>query len=131
MSTIRRDPKGDTRHTRTPVRSDPSSTTQQANSQVQHQGELLGSNGELARCLDQLVNWDHGYFKLRRSSSGAELHLTWTWTLGTHAGSYVYVRVMYWELAYGLQLLSEKVFKADEGQLTPTPDKRGSRHYSA
>lgn len=131
MTTRSRDPKGDIRHNSTPVRPESHGAQDEAHRQVNTQRDMLSPDGNLQRLLEQIVNWDHGYFKLRRSSTGGDLHLTWTWTLGTHAGSYVYVRVMYWELAFGLQLLAEKVFKADEGKLTPTVDKRGSRHYSA
>jgi hypothetical protein len=131
MSTRSRDPKGDVRHrpAADPMQAHP--PYQDANHDVVIQRDLLGDYQQLARLLDQLVNWDFGYFKLRRATLGGELHLTWTWTLGVHSGSYVYVRVQYWQLTYGLELLSSKVFQVQEGKLIPTVDKRGSRHYTA
>lgn len=89
-----------------------------------HQAELIPTD---AADLQKVMSWfaDHGagYLKLRRDELGADYHMAWQWTRGAHAGTYVYVRVEYWRYAFGLELLSKKMWEVEEGQRRPTPDK--------
>lgn len=85
-------------------------------------------NERLAYVMAHFCNWEHGYLKVKRDSSGSDLHLTWTWTLSHAAGSYVYVRCNFWELDFGLDMLSRKILEVDEGTRKPTPDKRNPSH---
>lgn len=68
---------------------------------------------------------DHGggHLKLRRDGAGSDYHLTWTWSLGKHAGTYVYVRTEHWRYRFGLMLLRRKIEEVEEGIRRPTPDK--------
>jgi hypothetical protein len=75
--------------------------------------------------LTEFVEHDNGFLKVRRALDSDTLHLTWTWSVGKHAGTYVYVAVEYWQLDYGLTLLLAKVFQAELGVRKTTPDKLG------
>jgi hypothetical protein len=128
MSEQTRDPKGDRRHG-----SSQQPTGHVNPSKLDPQDEAVHSllpdaERELGRIMFSFSNFDHGYLKLRRSPLGADLHITWTWTLGPHSGSYVYVRVEFWRITYGLELLARKVFDVDEGKLRPSPDRRNSNY---
>ena len=85
---------------------------------------LIDEDAQLRHSLDELVNDDSGYLKIRRGTLGPEVHITWTYTLTEHAGHYVYVRVDYWKIHEGLDLLCSKIRAVALGQLRPTPDKR-------
>lgn len=125
------DPKGDRRHTAKQQQEQPDVTRTPQPINGKSVTPTYAPRTRTLALLDQITNWDHGYMKWRRSTLEPSLHLTWTWTLGKHAGCYVYVRVDSWQWEYGLELLSQKVFEVDEGHRTPTPDKRGSAHYSS
>lgn len=131
MTTNSRDPKGDRRTTgRSSAPKD--DTRSQGSTQVARiDVSVHESEQELGRAIDNFCRYDHGYLKVRRSSLGSDLHLTWTWTLGSHAGTYVYIRVNYWEFATGLQLLARKLYEVDEGLRRPSPDKLNPGNTSA
>lgn len=78
----------------------------------------------LERTMDFFCNHDRGYLKLRRGLDSDDIHITYTWSVGTWRGYYVYVRCEYWRLLFGLTLLEEKVLDVDNGLRKPTPDKR-------
>lgn len=124
MGTYRNDPKGDIRHNS----HKPSNGSKDISPQ-EHLTDTpllhpVATNHRIITLLEQLTGWDHGYLKMRRGSDGPDLHLTWTWTLGPSTGSYVYARVNFWELEFGLDIITRKVFQVDEGLLKPTVDKR-------
>lgn len=73
-----------------------------------------------------IITEHDGYLKVRVGLDSDELHLTWTWTIGTWAGYYVYVRVFKWQVDYGLALLFDKMSRVNDGVKIPTRDKRGS-----
>lgn len=127
MGSMRHDPKGD-RRTRgnqsAPQGGTPSPVTPEAKALSL---SLDNAHAELGDALEPFSMWDHGYLKFKRDSGGPEIHLTFTWTLGSHTGSYVYVRVAHWELAVGLQVLARKVYAVDNGTLKPTWDSRRAR----
>lgn len=79
------------------------------------------------RSLQSFSSHDDGFLKVRRSADSDDLHLTWTWNLGTHSSRYVYVKVAYWQLAYGLVLLYTKLTQVELGERKATPDKLGHR----
>lgn len=131
MSTRRRDPKGD-------VRSDGNGAI--SNGNVTDNGQADASSDgrvkfkasdKLGEVLVMLADNDGGYLKVRRSALGPDLHLTWTWTLGDWCAHYVYVRVPFWQLAYGLSLLAEKIVDVEAGLRKPTRDKRNPEQNSA
>lgn len=118
-----RDPKGDRRTTR----GNPP-THASANPQVTREAEpprslLDDGYGDVGRKMFAFSERDNGYFKCRRSADSSDLHLTWTWSLGTHAGSYVYARVEWWKLIEGLTILERKLMEVEAGSLRPSPDK--------
>lgn len=85
-----------------------------------------GAAADALRCIvEHFVEHGAGYLKVRRSDPGADLHLAWTWTLGPHAGEYVYVRVEYWRYLFGLELLRHKMDEVEQGIRRGTPDKMG------
>lgn len=87
-----------------------------------------GNNKSLAgEFLVNFVDHDDGFLKVRRALDSSDLHLTWTWSVGKHAGRYVYVRVFTWQVGYGLELLLHKRDQADAGLIRPSPDKLGHR----
>lgn len=76
-------------------------------------------------CLRTMNDWtehDGGYLKLRRATDSQDLHLTWTWSIGAHAGKYVYVRCEYWRFIFGLELLWRKVLEVEHGSRKASPD---------
>jgi hypothetical protein len=77
----------------------------------------------LAELISFYVDHDNGYLKVRRASDSPDLHLTWSWSIGPNAGTYVYVRTEYWRLLFGLELLRTKVLESEEGIRVPTADK--------
>jgi hypothetical protein len=94
------------------------------NDEVSNAEQEYDRSQRLYVVMTQIANWDHGYLKLKRDTTGSDLHITWTWTLTRAAGSYVYVRCNFWELDFGLDTLVRKILAVDEGMLKPTPDKR-------
>jgi hypothetical protein len=78
----------------------------------------------LTEVMAFFVDHDSGSLKVRRAADSADLHLTWTWSLGEHRGTYVYVRVEHWRLLFGLEVLQQKVLECERGERKPTPDKR-------
>lgn len=76
---------------------------------------------------DALQYWlgcDDGGLKLRRAADSNDLHITWTWSLSDLAGTYVYVRVPFYDAPYGLALLRTKKEEAENGTRKSTRDKR-------
>lgn len=131
MAANKRDPKGDRRTVgREQAQSSPT-PPQGQNDLIQVDVALDERERELGCALNQFLAFDHGYLKVRRASLGSDTHLTWTWTLGSHAGTYVYVRVNFWEVAFGLKVLARKVFEVDEGRVRSTPDKRNPSQNTA
>jgi hypothetical protein len=124
MSTQSRDPKGDKRAEGRKSGQDPVQPPTTAPHPERVDISVVDAERELGRIMFQFSNWDHGYLKARRSPLGSDLHLTWTWTMGPHSGSYVYARVEYWRITFGLEVLSRKVFRVDEGLERPSPDRR-------
>lgn len=124
MSKASRDPKGDvfSQSTRAAMNGDVPRVY--VNNPPSTLPQLLEQDAELRHSIDQLVNDDDGYLKMRRSSLSSDLHLTWTFTANEYSGSYVYVRVDYWQVHDGLELLLGKMRAVRLGQLRPTPDKR-------
>jgi hypothetical protein len=88
--------------------------------------ELLSAPEALTRVMAFFCDHGSGYLKVRRSDPGGDLHLTWTYSGGKYAGTYLYVRVEYWRLLFGLELLERKVLEADGGVRKPTPDRYGA-----
>lgn len=76
--------------------------------------------------LVEFVDHDDGFLKVRRALDSSDLHLTWTWSVGRLAGRYVYVRVLCWQVGYGLELLMQKLLESEAGLRTPTRDKLGN-----
>lgn len=64
-----------------------------------------------------------GFLKLRRDSTSDDVHLAFTWNLGKPVGTYVYVRIPYYRLAFGLEVLQTKVLEVESGERKGTPDK--------
>lgn len=96
-----------------------------------HVGDHANSLVDLALGQDALsaavgffTEHDNGYLKVRRALDSQDLHLTWTWSVGTWRGSYVYARVEYWRVSFGLELLQSKVLDVEDGLRKPSPDKR-------
>lgn len=85
--------------------------------------ELVSRPSDVGRVMSFFSDHGGGCLKVRRSETGQDLHLTWTWAAGKHRGFYVYVRVEYWRLLFGLELLEVKVLEAEAGRLRPSPDK--------
>lgn len=83
---------------------------------------------DLAHVLKNFADDDMGFLKVRRGLDTSELHLTWTFCNGPHYGTYVYVKVDYWQLDYGLSLLIEKRDEVYSGLRRSTPDKRNPSH---
>jgi hypothetical protein len=131
MSTRRRDPKGDVRSNGNSPVSD-SNVTDNNQDDVTKGGRVkYQASDKLGEVLIMLADNDGGYLKVRRSALSPDLHLTWTWTIGKWSGHYVYVRVPFWQLAYGLALLAEKTVDVESGLRKPTPDKRNPDHGSS
>lgn len=120
----RNDPKGDVRHSKDSARNQADVTRTHQAGLLATLEEPISSPERTLNLLAHFANFDHGYLKWKRDSGGSTLHLTWTWTLGKHAGSYVYAAVEYWRFGYGLEVLAHKLFSVDEGLLMPTVDKR-------
>lgn len=93
-------------------------------------GNALSRTPETDDMLRRMLFWfaerDTGFLKLRHSLDSSDYHLTWTWTTGPDAGSYVYVKVPWWRYDSGLVILKEKVLEVDVGVRKATPDKRGA-----
>jgi hypothetical protein len=81
----------------------------------------------IGKVIVEFSDHDDGFLKMRRALDSSDLHLTWTWSVGKQAGKYVYVRVFAWQIAYGLELLLEKLHDVETGQRRATPDKLGHR----
>lgn len=77
----------------------------------------------VADCMKFFVEHDDGFLKVRRSLDSVDLHVTYSWSSGPHAGCYVYSKVEYWQLAFGLDLVRVKVLEAEEGIRKPSPDR--------
>lgn len=105
--------------------------THAANGDVDGQPNLLMSLVAEPAAMGTLMAFfsDHGggCLKVRRGETGADLHLTWTWSGGRYAGTYVYVRCEYWRLLFGLELLQSKVLEVEAMVRQPTPDKYADR----
>lgn len=84
---------------------------------------LPNAEHDLARVVRHFADFDHGYLKVRRSADSADLHCTYTWSIGKSSGCYVYVRGMFWELPYLLEHLYRKVLEVDANERRPSPDK--------
>lgn len=126
MST-RRDPKGDVRHThnRVPHGGDEDGQPTQS-TLIQETSEHMHLAG-IGLGFSRFVGLEGGYLKVRRSLDERDVHLTYSWSAGTHQGCYVYVRIEYFRIGYGLDLLWGKVLSVQEGRIRPTPDKRVNR----
>lgn len=101
-----------------------------------HHREPVAGNGDprkadgvvkegVGKHIVEFVDHDDGFLKIRRGLDSSDLHLTWTWSVGTNAGRYVYVRVFSWQVGYGLALLAEKMAECNSGARRATPDKLG------
>lgn len=98
---------------------------EQTRDNPQHRDKVIKDlTGKL---LVEFVDHDDGFLKVRRALDSADLHLTWTWSVGRLAGRYVYVRVFAWQTAYGLELLMQKVAECEAGLRPATIDKLGHR----
>jgi hypothetical protein len=86
------------------------------------------NNQNLREHIECFVSDDMGYLKVRRGLDSEDVHLTWQFCNGKFYGHYVYVRVSYWQLDYGLELLIQKRDEVYTGSRTPTPDKRKPSH---
>jgi len=84
---------------------------------------VLNDPGAMSRHMALWCDHDGGYLKIRRASDSADLHLTWTWSLGTNGGKYVYVRCEFWRLLFGLELLYQKVLEVERGLRKASPDR--------
>jgi len=69
------------------------------------------------------IHRDDGYLKVKREADASQVHFTWTYTLGQWAKHYLYVRVEYYDVPYGLNLLWQKIEDVDAGRRQPTPDR--------
>lgn len=123
MTNPRSEPSQNRNHNPATSSQDPHNVSQVAGHQTVPRSLLDDAESKLGEVMFQFMNFDHGYLKVRRSSSGDDLHLTWTWSLGAHSGSYVYVRVSFWEITNGLHMLARKVLEVDDGSRQPSPDK--------
>lgn len=68
------------------------------------------------------IHRDDGYLKVKRELDSSTVHFTWTFTAGQWAKHYVYSRVEYYDVAYGLELLLSKIVAVEEGRSRPTRD---------
>jgi hypothetical protein len=127
MGITRRDPKGDT-FKRRPAAAVPLKEPEQPGNQVDASQDDHDKGSRVYYHLSSFTTYDAGYLKLRRESDGPQLHLTWTWTLTRHAGTYVYVRINFWEIDTGLNLLWRKVLEVESGVRKPTADKFKDSH---
>lgn len=82
-----------------------------------------GDRSRIGFHMVEIIHRDDGYLKIRRELDSAQMHLTWTWTMGQWARCYVYVRVEYYAIGFGLGLLMDKITEVDHGLRVPTPDK--------
>lgn len=80
----------------------------------------------LRNCIDDFTADDMGYLKIRRGLDSQDVHLTWQFSNGKFYGHYVYVRVEWWQIDYGLELLIQKRDEVYQGTRRPTPDKRSA-----
>jgi hypothetical protein len=122
MGANRRDPKGDirseranstwaTRATGAAPAPDPLDTFQLE--------EMLA----VGRQFQKFLHRHGGYLKVRRDIDGPDVHLTWTWNSAPLHGTYVYVRVPYWRVGWGLEVLEGKIEQSEAGTRRPTHDK--------
>lgn len=84
---------------------------------------LLAEPSSMSQHMALWADHDGGYLKIRRGTDSPDIHLAWTWSIGIHAGKYVYVRTEYWRLLFGLEVLWQKVLEAEAGLRKPSPDK--------
>lgn len=102
----------------------PSSDTRNTQVDAQPPISLLpDANRDFSYTMRQYALLDHGYLKIRRGALSADLHCTYTWSLGKNQGSYVYVRGEFWEMPYLLETLLQKIEEVDKGLRRPSPDK--------
>lgn len=64
-------------------------------------------------CATAIVTHPDGYLRPTVDRLGSELHLVFHWLRGTLAGRYVYVRVPWYQLKYGVTLLHHKICVAE------------------
>lgn len=77
--------------------------------------------------LMRFVDHQQGSLKITRSQTGEDLHLIFTWTAGPNTGRYVYYCTQYWHVAFGLEVLFQKVLEVDAGIRKSTPDRMKTR----
>lgn len=123
MSILNRDPKGD-RRTRARVEKQQPQQPQSNNDLDPLTTSLIEQSLATGRALESLLDQTGGYLKVRREVEGPDVHLTWTWSCGVLAGTYVYVRVEHWRIAYGIDVLRGKIYQSEAGTRRPSPDKR-------
>jgi hypothetical protein len=80
----------------------------------------------LHNALELLAGVDpDGFFKATTGDDGKSWFLAWRWQRGEWAGHYVMARVLRGEVAWGLQLLLDKVEAVRNGTRRPTRDRYG------